>query len=97
MREACHVADQFCTAAANFTWAFCRGVCYRCGLPVCAKCSTRRKYLHYGRMRICNDCQTEIDGNDNRVLARIYRMAGYKTSGRGGPLATLGGPRYGRG
>lgn len=71
----CCVADQFCTDAANFEGANARAVCFVCGLPVCLMCSTRRQYKHYGRVRLCNECQIEYDGNDKRVMARLYRLA----------------------
>lgn len=79
--DPCAVADQFCLAAANFEPPQAAlGVCYRCGMPVCSKCSTRRKYLHYGLKRLCNNCQI---GNEKRVRARLYRMAGYPGGRRG--------------
>lgn len=78
MSETCSVADQFCDAPANvIPGRYVRGQCYRCGLPVCRKCSTRRVYLRYGVVRLCNNCQKEIDGNDRRVMARLRKLAGY--------------------
>ncbi len=76
-RETCCVADQFCTAAANFAFpAYVRGRCKRCGLAVCSECSTMRKYLQYGFVRLCNDCQVDFDGNDKLVMKRMRRKAG---------------------
>ena len=77
-RVSCSVADQFCDAPANGpeeTRA--RAVCFRCGMPVCTKCSSRRKYHNYGIVRLCNNCQTEEDGNDDIVMRRLRRLAGY--------------------
>lgn len=76
MAETCSVVDQFCISPANLRPIVpIRGVCFRCGLPVCHKCSTKRKYLDHGKVRLCNNCQEEIDGNDNRIMARLIRMA----------------------
>ena len=78
MSETCSVVDQFCISPANLAPPInVRGRCFSCGQPVCHKCSTKRKYKHYGVVRLCNHCQIEEDGNDKRVMARIYRMAGY--------------------
>lgn len=77
MRESCHVSDQFCTAAANYEGTYVRAVCFKCDEPVCSKCSSKRKYLRYGTVRLCNDCQVELDGNDEVVMRRMRKMAGY--------------------
>lgn len=45
--------------------------CFKCGEKVCTRCSSRRKYLSYGRKRLCNNCQVEIDGNDKVVVRRL--------------------------
>jgi len=36
----------------------CKSKCFACGDSVCSDsgCSKRRKYLNYGRKRICLDC-----------------------------------------
>lgn len=81
--ECCCVADQHCTAAANFEDADARATCFACGQRVCAECSSRRKYRRFGVKCICNNCQVEIDGNDHRVLDRIWRQAGYP---KGAPM-----------
>lgn len=77
--ETCAVVDQFCDSPANVTEPTpARCACFACGEKVCSKCSSMRKYFKHGMRRICNNCQIErIDGNNSRVLARIYRMAGY--------------------
>lgn len=77
--ETCAVADQFCTSPANgdpTTRA--RGVCYACGLAVCAMCSSRRQYRPYGVQRVCNGCQAQIldGGSDHVVMRRLHRLAG---------------------
>lgn len=85
--EQCHVADQFCTACVSGEW--CRGVCYVCGLSVCRKCSSKRKYRTFERkagelvpvtklVRMCNDCQIDLDGDERVVMRRLLRLAGYK-------------------
>lgn len=77
MIETCSVVDQFCISPANlFPKVNVRGVCFSCGLPVCHKCSSKRKYMGHGKVRLCNSCQEMIDGNDNRIMARLKRMAG---------------------
>lgn len=75
--ETCSVVDQFCTSPANLVPPVpARGRCYSCGLPVCAKCSTRRKYLRFGVQRVCNNCQVQVlDGNDSVVMRRLHRLA----------------------
>ena len=83
-RPVCCVVDQFCLAPANLMSKYRPtriGECFVCGEPVCSKCSSRRNYLHYGRVRICNDCQIESLDNksDKVVMRRLMRMAGYKT------------------
>ena len=78
MTDTCCVVDQFCNSPANL-WppVQVKGKCFACGQPVCRNCSSIRKYYHYGNVRLCNNCQIEYDGNDNLVMARIYKMAGY--------------------
>lgn len=76
--DSCCIADQFCEAAANFEERpRLRTKCFACGLTVCSKCSSIRKYLNYGKQRLCNNCQIEHDGNDKVVMRRLYRLAGY--------------------
>ena len=76
--ETCAVVDQFCTSPANVEPPVpARGVCFACGEAVCAKCSTKRQYLRFGVKRICNTCQIEMDGNEDRVMERMNRLAGY--------------------
>ena len=76
--ETCCVADQFCIAPANLEpEKLARGICFSCGLNVCSKCSSIRKYYDYGKVRLCNNCQVDYDGNDKIVMNRLYRMAGY--------------------
>ena len=90
----CCVVDQFCTRPANL-WGVdnmpvLRTVCARCGQSVCRKCSSLRLYFGMWRQRLCNDCQTEVDGDDSAVMARLRamveprdRMAREKPSPRG--------------
>ena len=80
--ETCSVVDRFCTSPANVVpLTRARGVCFRCGGAVCSKCSTKRPYLHYGRVRLCNDCQVEEDGNQDVVMRRLHRLARGGVSG----------------
>ena len=77
-REACCVCDQFCKAAANHPRRpVLRTKCFICGQKVCTKCSSKRKYLSYGIVRVCNDCQIEsLDGGNNAVvMRRMHRIA----------------------
>ena len=76
--SACCVSDQFCIAPANSKpLKHAKGICFSCGQPVCSKCSSIRKYYTYGKVRLCNDCQVSYDGNDNAVMNRMRKMAGY--------------------
>lgn len=79
-REICCVVDQFCDAPANLTdRPIIKGECKVCGQLVCTKCSSKRIYKNHGKVRVCNDCQVEeLDGNDEIVMKRMKRMAGYK-------------------
>ena len=75
-RPVCCVVDQLCEAAAGFSnevrpQRIC--TCFVCGEDVCKQCSTRRKYLHYGKVRICNNCQVDRDGNDEVVMRRLRK------------------------
>lgn len=75
--KTCCVADQFCTAAANFQFPNAKRECFACGQPVCSKCSSKRLYRGYGRVVLCSNCQVVEDGNDKVVMRRLFRMAGY--------------------
>lgn len=76
--ETCCVVDQFCTSPANLRPPVpARGKCFSCGQAVCSECSSKRKYHHYGKVRLCNNCQVEYDGNEKIVMRRIYKKAGY--------------------
>lgn len=75
--EPCEMVDQFCEAPPMEEKVVTRGECFRCGKVVCRKCSSRRRYLPYGTVRLCNDCQVEEDGNEDTVMRRMRRMAGY--------------------
>jgi len=80
--ETCCVVDQFCTSPANDEDLHpARGKCFSCGQPVCSECSSKRKYHDYGKVRLCNNCQVEYDGNDKMVMKRLYRKAGIKWKG----------------
>ena len=79
MIETCCVMDQFCTSPANlFPPVRAGGHCFACGQAVCTECSSIRSYYGYGRVRLCNNCQVDYDGDDHRVMARLCRKAGYK-------------------
>lgn len=81
-KPTCCVADQFCLSPANWIDAIKPtriGVCYICGLDVCSKCSSIRKYHSHPKekCRVCNDCQAEsIDGNRDVVMRRMEKLAG---------------------
>lgn len=76
-QETCSVVNQFCDSPANLRPIVrVRAECFACGRPVCRQCSSLRKYLSYGRKRLCDDCQEEIDGNDHAVMRRLYAKAG---------------------
>ena len=88
--QTCCVVDQHCDRPAGTSCYYtecrdgsittpCRPLpeCYSCGQPVCRQCSSIRKYYTYGKVRLCNNCQTEQDGNSRRVLYRIARRSGY--------------------
>ena len=75
--ETCCVADQMCIASAEVeNPKSAKGKCFRCGQAVCSKCSSKRNYLIYGKVRLCNDCQVECDGNDNLVMKRLRKLVG---------------------
>lgn len=74
--DSCCVVDQFCEAPANVTpKKYAHGICFACGQSVCSKCSSLRKYYNYGKVRLCNNCQIEYDGNDKIVMNRLYKLA----------------------
>ncbi len=73
----CSVVDQFCDAPANLEpLRKIRTTCFCCGEIVCGKCSSLRKYLKYGRVRLCNNCQVDLDGDDEIVMNRFRKLAG---------------------
>lgn len=75
---ACCVSDQFCIAQANLKpLKHARGICFACGESVCSKCSSKRKYYDYGIVRLCNNCQVAYDGNEEIVMRRMHKLAGY--------------------
>jgi hypothetical protein len=74
-RGVCCVVDSFCKAAANFSMAGPVTTCFRCGDDVCTNCSSRRLYSRFGKKRLCNDCQCDIDGDNRKVLARMRAQA----------------------
>ena len=77
--KACCVVDEFCEYPANLETDG-KGAthyCFCCGQPVCKNCSSIRKYHNYGKVRLCNTCQIDYDGNDFIVLRRLYKLAGY--------------------
>jgi hypothetical protein len=66
----CEVCDCLCGGTAL-------SVCFCCDKRACERCSTRRRWYHWGRKRICNDCQRDHDGSDKIVRRRLLRLAGY--------------------
>ena len=75
--DSCCIADQGCTAAANYETRGRLCECFSCGNAVCRNCSSKRKYYNYGKVRLCNDCQEQYDNGDHYVLRRIYHRMGY--------------------
>ena len=75
--KTCCVVNQFCLSPANLEEPVpLKSTCFICGEYVCKECSSRRKYLSYGRVRICDTCQVEVlDGNDDIVMKRIINKA----------------------
>lgn len=77
----CCVVNQHCAAPANLEGVKTpKSNCFACGEPVCVECSSRRKYMKYGRVRLCDNCQESLDGNNRNVMQRIWNRSGY--SGR---------------
>ena len=77
-RKSCHVVSGTCrdddpkTANQRMT------DCFACGEPTCNVCSVRRKHLCFGVQKICHNCATQIDGNDDQLVYREYINADYK-------------------
>lgn len=66
MNEACSIVETDCEApptGVNRTGC----MCFRCGLPVCRKCSVRVEYLRYGVKRLCLPCLEEHREDERRV------------------------------
>jgi hypothetical protein len=79
--ETCCVVDGLCDSPANLeSPRACRARCFACGEAVCLRCSSRRRYHGYGRQRLCNNCQRDLDGNNHVVARRQFRLAGYRGS-----------------
>lgn len=74
--EACSVVDGNCLAPANSSSKV-RTKCHQCGQHVCTECSSYRTYDGV-RRRVCNNCQVEKDGEEARVMLRMYHQAGYR-------------------
>lgn len=74
----CCIVDQFCLSPANLEVPnYIRTRCYSCGDFVCANCSSIIKY-GIGRQRLCNYCQIQNDGNDEKVMKRLRALAKIK-------------------
>jgi hypothetical protein len=77
--DTCCVADQFCTAPANLEpQTYPRSTCYSCGQAVCLHCSSKRIYFNFGKVRkvrLCNNCQVDHDGNEKKVMDRMSALA----------------------
>ena len=79
--ETCCMADQYCDAPGNLEPPVAaRCTCFSCGGKVCKKCSMVIAYRSYGFRRLCNDCIEEVDGNDDRLIAKLERLGGYKVA-----------------
>lgn len=77
--KTCCVVDQFCKAPANLEPPVeARCTCFVCGQAVCSNCSSIRSYYHYGKVRMCNSCQVEYDGDDKYVMKRLCRISRLK-------------------
>lgn len=78
---ACCVVDQFCDAPANqeddgFVSARC--ICLICGEAVCKNCSViiKNHPPRKGRKtRVCHNCLGGMDGNDDRVMRHLEKLA----------------------
>ncbi len=76
--ETCCVADQHCLAPANLEFPiFPRSRCFSCGQAVCVNCSSKRNYPPWKKVRLCNDCQIMMDGNDIVVMRRLRKLANH--------------------
>lgn len=81
MTETCCMADQYCECPANLEpQVAARCTCFRCGRKVCTMCSMVISYRRFGFKRLCNDCVIEVDGNDERIIAELERLGGYKVA-----------------
>ena len=79
MIETCCVVDQFCNSPANLSPPIrVRTMCFACGLAVCRNCSIVASYYRYGKNRLCHNCLSDYDENDDRVMQHIYEQAGVK-------------------
>jgi len=79
-RVQCAVVEQFCLDSDEKTANQRIPECFRCGNRVCKRCSTKRKYMHYGVKRLCFNCTGELDGHDDLRNFRMYIHAGYKVT-----------------
>lgn len=69
----CTPVEQFCLVPADAKPRK-LAMCYHCGMPVCSKCSWKRK-----EGRLCSTCLQENETNGRLTfLKRMYRLAGYK-------------------
>lgn len=48
-----------CESPANSEFKSIRTRCFACGQPACKNCSRVKRYLGFGRRRICRDCQEQ--------------------------------------
>lgn len=65
----CTVANENCTAPADYEDAYTGGTCHACGLPVCLECSYVRSWRHViGKVRICDNCYEEEERFTQRLL-----------------------------
>lgn len=77
-RIACHVADAGCWDSDEETANQRMTPCWRCGEPTCKRCSKRRLVSGgYGMQKICHDCASHMDGNEDQRTYAAYKNAGY--------------------
>lgn len=68
--DSCYVVETDCEAPPALVWKTTRCRCFACGLFVCRKYSVLRRYLRYGRRRLCNPCAGELARDQERRKKR---------------------------
>lgn len=71
MTRTCEISGDDCLAPAGYQIGGTGGMigenhlhatkatCFACGLPVCTKCSRIRTWFHFGRKRVCENCDED--------------------------------------